>query len=73
VETLQSGKSVVKDLGAGQEGGMLYKGKISLTDDGWVARVIQHEVDHLNGTLIIDKFKKITSGQGLVEGYLEEK
>jgi peptide deformylase len=46
---------------------------ISLTDDGWVARVIQHEVDHLNGTLIIDKFKKITSGQGLVEGYLEEK
>jgi translation initiation factor IF-2 len=30
VETLQSGKSVVKDLGAGQEGGMLYKGKIKL-------------------------------------------
>jgi len=34
-----------------------------IEDDGWVARVIQHEVDHLNGILIKDKMKKVTKGE----------
>lgn len=46
---------------------------VKLTDDGWIARVIQHEVDHLNNILIIDKFKKITKGKSLVPQYLGEK
>lgn len=44
----------------------------TLTDDGWIARVIQHENDHLNGTLIIDKFKKITQGENLVKNFIEK-
>jgi peptide deformylase len=43
--------------------------KISLTDDGWIARVMQHEIDHLHGTLIIDKFEKITRGEELLGQY----
>jgi peptide deformylase len=29
--------------------------KISITAEGWLARIIQHEVDHLNGHLYIEK------------------
>jgi len=29
--------------------------KISFTAEGWFARILQHEVDHLNGSLYIDK------------------
>lgn len=29
--------------------------KISFTADGWLARILQHEVDHLNGNLYIEK------------------
>lgn len=29
--------------------------KISISADGWLARIIQHEVDHLNGHLYIEK------------------
>jgi len=36
---------------------------------GMVARVYQHEVDHLNGVLFIDKTKKIIEGQELLSGY----
>ena len=45
--------------------------KHKLTDDGWVARVIQHEIDHLNQTLIIDKFEKITKGEEFLKKYSE--
>ena len=45
---------------------------ITLTDDGWIARVIQHEMDHLNGTLIIDKWRKITRGQELLPQFEEK-
>jgi len=40
-----------------------------ITDDGWLARVIQHEVDHLNNVLIIDKFRTITRGEELLKKY----
>ncbi len=36
--------------------------KFQITDDGWVARVAQHEIDHINGKLIIDLIKKYTQG-----------
>jgi peptide deformylase len=46
-------------------------GIIKLTDDGWIARVMQHEIDHLNNILIIDKFDKITRGKELLTTYQE--
>ena len=42
---------------------------VQITDDGWIARVIQHEVDHLNATLIIDHIKRITRGKELLKNY----
>lgn len=42
----------------------------TLTDDGWVARVVQHEVDHLLETLIIDKLDKVTQGKELLDKYM---
>ncbi|PIR44056.1 peptide deformylase [Candidatus Wolfebacteria bacterium CG10_big_fil_rev_8_21_14_0_10_31_9] len=35
-----------------------YGKKIKIKADGLLARVFQHEVDHLNGVLFIDKIKK---------------
>ncbi len=29
--------------------------KVSLIAEGWMARILQHEIDHLNGNLFIDK------------------
>jgi peptide deformylase len=28
--------------------------------EGWYARILQHEIDHLNGTLYIDRMKPRT-------------
>ncbi|MFZ6036112.1 MAG: peptide deformylase [Patescibacteria group bacterium] len=36
--------------------------KIKFTASGLFARVIQHEVDHINGILFIDRTKKIMTG-----------
>jgi peptide deformylase len=47
--------------------------KHTITDDGWIARVVQHEIDHLNGVLIIDKFKKVTQGIDLLPKYKESR
>lgn len=47
--------------------------KIALTDDGLLARVIQHEVDHLNNILIIDKLEKVTHGQELLAKYSQKR
>ncbi len=44
----------------------------TITDDGWLARVLQHEIDHLNCILIIDKFKKITRGKELIPKFLKK-
>lgn len=45
--------------------------KFTVTDDTFLARVLQHEIDHLHNTLIIDKFEKITTGQELLSQYAE--
>lgn len=46
--------------------------KKTLTDDGWIARVCQHEIDHLLGTLIIDKFDNVTQGKELITVYSDK-
>lgn len=43
--------------------------KFTITDDTFLARVLQHEIDHLNGALIFDKFDKITKGEELLSNY----
>ena len=35
--------------------------KIKITAQGWLARIFQHEVDHLNGVLFVDKAETIIS------------
>ncbi len=47
--------------------------KFEITDDTFLARVLQHEIDHLNNILIIDKFSEITAGQELVKSFKERK
>ena len=37
--------------------------RIKLKAKGLMARVLQHEVDHLDGILFIDRIKKITQGE----------
>lgn len=41
--------------------------KITFTDDGWVSRVTQHEIDHVKGKLIIDHIKEYTQGEEQVK------
>jgi len=35
--------------------------------DGMLAKVLQHEIDHINGVLIIDRIKKYTQGEELIK------
>ncbi len=46
---------------------------VQFTDDGWFARVTQHEIDHINGRLIIDLIKKYTQGGEIVNRWKKEK
>jgi peptide deformylase len=46
---------------------------IRFSDDGWVSRVAQHEIDHTNGKLIIDIIKKYTQGEDMVKQWKKEK
>lgn len=46
---------------------------IKFSDDGWVSRVAQHEIDHINGKLIIDYIKKYTQGAEIVKAWKKEK
>ncbi len=46
--------------------------KFTITDDTFLARVLQHEIDHLNNVLIADKFEKITKGEELMVKYREK-
>lgn len=41
--------------------------KIRLRARGMLARVIQHEVDHLDGVLFIDRATEVTSGQSILK------
>ncbi len=45
---------------------------VRFTAKGFFARVLQHEVDHLNGVLFIDRTKKITTGRERLEAMLGE-
>jgi peptide deformylase len=40
---------------------------IEITGKGMLARVLQHEIDHLDGVLFIDKALKITKGLELLD------
>lgn len=42
---------------------------IRISDDGWVSRVAQHEIDHINGRLIIDLIKKYSQGEEIVNAW----
>jgi peptide deformylase len=54
--------------------GQNFKGEVvRVTDDAWIARVAQHEIDHTNGVLILDYIKKFTQGQDIVNGWKEKK
>jgi peptide deformylase len=46
---------------------------VKLTDDGWISRVAQHEIDHINGVLIIDHIKKYTLGEEIVKQWKKDK
>jgi len=46
---------------------------VQFTDDGWIARITQHEIDHINGRLIIDVIKKYTQGGEIVKQWKKEK
>jgi peptide deformylase len=46
---------------------------IKFTDEGWVSRVAQHEIDHINGKLIIDLIKKYTQGEQIVKDWKKAK
>ena len=41
----------------------------TITDDGFLARVLQHEIDHLRNILIIDKLVQVTKGADLIPHY----
>lgn len=43
--------------------------KFTITDDTFLARVLQHEIDHLNNILIADKFERVTTGEDLLPSY----
>lgn len=45
--------------------------KFTITDDTFLARVLQHEIDHLNNILICDKFEILTAGEDLLPNYRE--
>lgn len=44
----------------------------SITDETFLARVLQHEIDHLNNTLIIDKLGKVSQGEELLDQYRDQ-
>lgn len=46
---------------------------VKFTDDGWVSRVAQHEIDHINGKLIIDLIKKYSQGEEQVKVWKKDK
>ncbi len=41
--------------------------KVKIKAEGWLARIFQHEVDHINGVLFIDKAERIYTLEELEE------
>ncbi|MFI5205514.1 MAG: peptide deformylase [Candidatus Paceibacterales bacterium] len=46
---------------------------VKFTDQAWISRVAQHEIDHTNGVLIIDLIKRYTQGEDVVKGWKKVK
>jgi|SRR5581483_10103676 len=46
---------------------------VKFSDEGWISRVAQHEIDHINGRLIIDLIKKYTQGGEIVKDWKKKK
>lgn len=40
-----------------------YGNNIRIKTDGWLARIFQHEIDHLNGILFVDRAAKVWSAE----------
>ena len=42
---------------------------VTITAQGWYARILQHEIDHLNGTLYVDRMKTrtLTTGENMTK------
>lgn len=40
---------------------------VRIKAEGWLARIFQHEIDHLNGVLFTDRAKQVTKMEGEVE------
>ncbi len=40
---------------------------VEITGRGLLARIFQHEIDHLNGVLFVDRAHKITEGKDLLD------
>jgi peptide deformylase len=51
-----------------REDGVFVKFKVK----GFVAKIVQHEIDHIDGILFIDKAHKITTGEDLLKKYQAE-
>lgn len=52
-----------------------HRGKeVTLKAHGWYARILQHEIDHLNGTLYIDRMKTrtLTTGENMLQFWNEK-
>lgn len=45
--------------------------KTTLNANGLISRVLQHEIDHLNGILFIDRVLKITQGEENIKKFLK--
>ena len=47
--------------------------EITINAHGWYARILQHEIDHLNGTLYIDRMKSrtFTTGENFFQHWMD--
>ncbi|HEY0764028.1 MAG TPA: peptide deformylase [Pyrinomonadaceae bacterium] len=47
--------------------------EITINAHGWYARILQHEIDHLNGTLYIDRMKArtFTTGENFFQHWMD--
>jgi peptide deformylase len=48
--------------------------EITINAHGWYARILQHEIDHLNGTLYIDRMntRTFTTSENLLRGFAQK-
>jgi len=45
---------------------------IRIPAEGWFARILQHEIDHLDGTLFLDRLDRPEDLREMLEGEIEE-